>query len=87
MLLDLAVQGHLVLSQQEIYQLRPDARSRMNAVLMGTVFLGGALASAVSGWLHAAQGWPGVTLFGAALPAVGLLLWLDAQRRRARALG
>ncbi len=42
-LLDLAVQGHQVLSQREIYALRADARARINTVYMSTVFVGGAI--------------------------------------------
>jgi predicted MFS family arabinose efflux permease len=74
-LLDLAVQGHQVFSQQEIYGLRADARARINTVFMTTIFVGGALASAASGALYDASGWTGVTLLSAALPAVGLVIW------------
>jgi predicted MFS family arabinose efflux permease len=74
-LLDVAVQGHQVLSQREIYQLRADARARINTVYMGTVFIGGAICSAVTGVLHDHGGWTAVTLFGAALPVVALAIW------------
>ncbi|MCW2599677.1 MAG: major facilitator superfamily 1 [Frankiales bacterium] len=77
-LLDLAVQVHIVLSQQEIYQLRPDARARVNTVFMGTVFLGGAAASAVSGLLYDNDKWAGPTLFGACLAVAGFFLWLGS---------
>ena len=50
-LLDLAVQCHQVMSQQEIYALRGEARARINTVYMTTVFVGGAIASAVAGRL------------------------------------
>jgi predicted MFS family arabinose efflux permease len=80
-LLDLAAQGHQVLSQQEIYQLRPDARARINTVFMGSVFLGGAVASAVSGQLYDHYKWAGPTLFGAILPVVGFVLWLGSTLR------
>jgi predicted MFS family arabinose efflux permease len=74
-LLDFAVQGHQVLSQRDIYALRPDARARVNSVYMTTVFLGGAAASAATGAVHSAWGWTGVTTMGAALTLVALLLW------------
>ena len=74
-LLDLAVQGHQVLSQQEIYQLRPDARARINTVFMTTLFVTGAVASGVSGALHERFGWTGVSVFIALLPATGLVIW------------
>jgi predicted MFS family arabinose efflux permease len=83
-LLDLAVQGHQVLSQQEIYGLRADARARINTVFMTTIFVGGALASAGSGLLYDAAGWTGVTLLGAALPAVGLVIWAFSTLRARR---
>ncbi|MDT5180911.1 MAG: hypothetical protein QOJ95_5109, partial [Mycobacterium sp.] len=51
-LLDVAMTAHQVLSQREIYQLRPDARARINTVYMGSVFAGGALGSALAGLLH-----------------------------------
>ncbi|MGX7680120.1 MFS transporter [Jatrophihabitans sp. DSM 45814] len=81
-LLDLAVQSHQVLSQREIYQLRPDARARINTVFMGTVFFGGAIASAISGLLYQRFGWDGAALFGACLALLGFLRWMAADVRR-----
>jgi predicted MFS family arabinose efflux permease len=83
-LLDLAVQGHQVFSQQEIYQLRPDARARVNSVFMGTIFIAGAIASAVSGALYQSSGWTAVTVFGGVLPLVGLLVWVVSMVRAHR---
>jgi predicted MFS family arabinose efflux permease len=74
-LLDLAVQGHQVLSQREIYALRADARARINTVYMSTVFIGGAICSAVSGLLYERSGWIAVSIFGAALPSIALGIW------------
>lgn len=84
-LLDLAVQSHQVFSQREIYGLRTDARARVNTVFMTSVFLGGALATAVSGVVHDSYGWTGVTLLGGALPLVGLAVWSVATVRQLRA--
>ncbi|QMU80460.1 MFS transporter [Streptacidiphilus sp. PB12-B1b] len=86
-LLDLAVQSHQVFSQREIYGLRADARARVNTVFMTSVFLGGSLATAASGAVHDSYGWSGVTLFGAALPVVGLAVWTVSALRRGRAGG
>jgi predicted MFS family arabinose efflux permease len=86
-LLDLAVQGHQVLSQQEIYSLRADARARINTVFMGTIFTTGAMASAVTGALYEAHGWTAAMCFAAALPAIGFGVWTVAtvrSRRRVR---
>jgi len=75
-LLDLAVQSHQVMSQQVIYALRPTARARINTVYMSTVFIGGAISSAVTGAVHDAYGWTGVMTFAAVLPALALVLWV-----------
>jgi predicted MFS family arabinose efflux permease len=80
-LLDLATQGHQVLSQRDIYALREDARARLNTVYMTSAFIGGSIASAVSGWLYESHGWAGVTIFGAALPlAAGCIYLWDLYR-------
>jgi predicted MFS family arabinose efflux permease len=81
-LLDLAVQGHQVLSQRDIYSIRPDARARINSVYMTSVFVGGAVASAVTGVVHGAWGWTGVTILGAILACVAAAIWpLDRSTR------
>ncbi|HEX3650024.1 MAG TPA: MFS transporter [Pseudonocardiaceae bacterium] len=74
-LLDVAVQSHQAFSQREIYSLHGNARARINTVFMTTVFVGGAAATAVSGWLHDAFGWFGVSLFGAVLIAIAGIVW------------
>jgi predicted MFS family arabinose efflux permease len=80
-LLDLATQGNQVISQRDIYGLREDARARLNTVYMTVSFIGGSIASAVSGWLYQSHGWTAVTVFGAALPlAAGCIyLWEFAR--------
>jgi predicted MFS family arabinose efflux permease len=74
-LLDVAMTAHQVLSQREIYQLRPDARARVNTVYMGSVFAGGALGSALAGVLHSHSGWNGITTAGIILTALSFVLW------------
>jgi predicted MFS family arabinose efflux permease len=81
-LLDFGVQTHQVLSQRDIYALRPDARARVNSVYMTSVFLGGAASAAATGAVLAAWGWSGVTVMAAALIGVGLVIWI-AERRTA----
>jgi predicted MFS family arabinose efflux permease len=80
-LLDLAVQGHQVLAQRDIYGLHDDARSRVNAVFMTTMFVGGAVSSVLTGWIHGSWGWSGVTVFAAALQVLALAVWALGGRR------
>jgi predicted MFS family arabinose efflux permease len=84
LVLDVGVQGLHITNQSEIYRLRPDARSRINAAYMTAYFAGGAVASAASATVYGAAGWTGVSLLGAAFAAAACLVWVaqSALRRR-----
>ncbi len=84
--LDLSVQLALVANQQRVFALQPEARSRLNTVLVGTMFLGGALGSGAgaAAWYHG--GWRAVVALGLAFGAGALLLQLGG-RRQARPAG
>jgi predicted MFS family arabinose efflux permease len=87
-LLDLAVQSNQVFSQRVIYELRADARARVNTIYMTTVFLGGAVATAISGIVYSTDGWTGVTMLGAGLAFAALVIWaVAALRQRPRSAG
>jgi predicted MFS family arabinose efflux permease len=83
--LDLAVQSHLVLSQRDIYSLHSDARARVNAIFMTTVFLGGAIASAGTAIVQQHWGWAGTTVFAAVLTVIGIGMWMYERIGTARA--
>ncbi|MEI9996758.1 MAG: MFS transporter [Rhizomicrobium sp.] len=78
--LDFAVSANLVFGQRAIYALAPDQRSRVNSLFMTTFFVGGAIASALSGWMYFRFGWPGIVALGGALPLFGLL-YLSTERQ------
>jgi predicted MFS family arabinose efflux permease len=84
-LLDLAAQGLHITNQSEIYRLRPDARSRINAAYMTSYFAGGAAGSAGSAAAYAAWGWAGVSALGAAFGAAAVVLWAGQRLRQGRA--
>jgi predicted MFS family arabinose efflux permease len=84
-LLDLAVQSHQVFGQREIYELRGDARARVNTIYMTSIFLGGTVATAISGAIYDSAGWTGVTRLGAGLAFISLCIWAVSALRRRRA--
>lgn len=73
-LFDLGVQGSLIAHQTIVYGIDPAARSRLNAVLMTTLFVGMALGSALGSLLLARQGWWGVMALAAAAAIAALLV-------------
>jgi predicted MFS family arabinose efflux permease len=78
--LDLGVQGVHISNQSAIYTLRPDARSRITTAYMLAFFAGAAVMSAAASGLYATEGWTGVCVLGAAVAALGLVIWLVTER-------
>ncbi len=82
-LLDLAVQAVHVTNQSLIFNVRPDARSRLTAGYMIFYSIGSATGSIASTSIYAYAGWNGVCLLGAAVSALTLLFWALTHRQRA----
>jgi predicted MFS family arabinose efflux permease len=82
LLLDIAMQACLVANQHVVFALRAQARARLNTVLMGSMFLGGAFGSAVATGAWQAGQWPAVVGFGAALSIAAGAIQLHAVARR-----
>jgi predicted MFS family arabinose efflux permease len=80
LLMDACVQGSHVINQSVIYDLLPEARSRLTTVYMTTMFAGGALGSALGAQAYEHWGWAGATLVAVTFPALGLLCWLASYR-------
>jgi len=81
--LDFCVQMNMVLGQRAIYALDANSRSRLNALYMTSIFIGGAFGSAIASSVYEHGGWLGVMLVGSAFPLVALLRFLSASRQTA----
>jgi predicted MFS family arabinose efflux permease len=80
LLLDFAVQMNLVLGQREIYQLDPNSRNRLNSIYMTSVFVGGAVGSAIASTLYKHGGWTWVAAVGMLFPLLALSRFLFAGK-------
>ena len=80
LVMDACVQGAHVTNQSVIYDLLPEARSRLTTVYITTMFAGGALGTLAGAQAYGHWGWTGATLAAAAFPVAGLLCWLAARR-------
>ncbi|MBB1625340.1 MFS transporter [Achromobacter sp. UMC71] len=81
---DLGIQVALIAHQSIVYGIDPAARSRLNAVLMVSVFIGMAAGGALGSLALATWGWMGVTLVATAAAAGALLLRVLPGRLRLR---
>ncbi|MFH9084097.1 hypothetical protein [Streptomyces sp. NPDC017673] len=80
--LDVAVQGTVVLGQARLFALPGSARSRLNTALVVCNFLGGAIGSALTGPLWALGGWTAIMAVALGITLVGLLVWTLTRRGR-----
>ena len=81
-LIDFGVQGNMVLSQREIYQLDESIRGRLTSAYMTTFFLGGAAGSALTSPILETYGWTGICLFGGLVPLAAFAYFAVAEPRR-----
>ncbi|MET7895774.1 MFS transporter [Streptomyces mirabilis] len=79
-LLDIAVQGVNILNQTRLFAVVPQARSRLNTAFVTCNFIGGAVGSAAASVLWSAGGWTAISLTGAGLGCVALLVWALGRR-------
>jgi predicted MFS family arabinose efflux permease len=86
--LDMGVAANLVLGQRAIFTLGAEVRSRLNGVYFALFFAGGALGSALGGWMFAMHGWHAALATGMAFNGIALAYWLTeyaghtAQQRK-----
>jgi predicted MFS family arabinose efflux permease len=83
-LLDFAMQSALVSNQHIVFALRPAARSRLNTILMGAMFLGGAGGSAAATAAWNVGGWVAVCITGMTFGVGAVALQFMGPRRLER---
>jgi predicted MFS family arabinose efflux permease len=81
LLLDYGLQSVHVSSQGLIYRVRPEAQSRLTAAYMLLYSAGSAVGAIAATAVHAACGWAGVSVLGAAVTATALLFWATTRGR------
>lgn len=74
--LNLAVQMSLVLGQREVYSLDTTSSGRLNALYMTSIFIGGAVGSAIAGFALHHGGWLLVSVMGSLFPLIALTFYL-----------
>ena len=72
--LDLAAQLLHVSNMSAVMRINPDMRNRLNSGYMTVYFMGGALGSLTAAAVYQYAGWQGITLTGALVALVGLVL-------------
>jgi predicted MFS family arabinose efflux permease len=82
-LLDIGVQICLVSNQHDVFSLGEATRARMNTILMGIMFIGGAAGSGIAGSLWETGGWLAVCIAGMMFAvAAAMVSALTARRRK-----
>ncbi|HEY4390881.1 MAG TPA: MFS transporter [Paenibacillus sp.] len=80
-LLDAGVSVNLVLGQRALFTLGPEIRSRLNGLFMAIFFLGGAIGSAIGGWIYATGGWGATLWIGMSFPIAAILYFATEKKR------
>lgn len=83
--LDFCVQMNMVLGQRAVYALDAKSRSRLNALYMTSIFIGGAFGSSIASALYSHGGWLWIMIVGSALPLLALLRFVCATQKTALA--
>lgn len=79
-LVTLAIQAVTILNQTRLFEVDPQARSRLNTAFVTNNFIGGALGSTLATVLWSAGGWTAVSLTGSGLALIGLAIWALGRR-------
>ena len=75
-LLDFCVQANMVFGQRSLFMMAPAIRSRLSGIYVATIFMGGAVGSAIASPLYESFGWNGILAAGLAFPLAAFLFYL-----------
>ncbi|NBF01400.1 MFS transporter [Pseudomonas sp. Fl5BN2] len=82
--LDFCVQMNMVLGQRAVYTLDAHSRSRLNALYMTSIFIGGAFGSSIASAVYEHGGWLWIVIVGSAFPLLALARFLCAPTEARR---
>ncbi|MFZ6646946.1 MFS transporter [Undibacterium sp. TJN25] len=84
-MLDFCAQMNLVVGQRTVYALDATSRSRLNGLYMTSIFIGGAIGSALASILYDKGGWTWIAIAGSIFPllALGRFMLDDAADKAA----
>lgn len=77
LLLDIGVAGNVVLGQKALFSLEPEIRGRLNSLYVASFFMGGAVGSAMAGYLFVHWGWSYITDLGVVVSIVTFIYFLS----------
>lgn len=77
LLLDIGVASNLVLGQRALFSLAPEVRGRLNSLYVVSFFLGGAIGSAMAGYLFSHWGWRYIIDLGMVVSMVAFIYFLS----------
>jgi predicted MFS family arabinose efflux permease len=80
LLLDVAIQAHNITVQSRMFQIDPQARSRLNTAFVTNNFVWGAVGSGLATFLWGAGGWTTVMIAAAILSGFALTVWIVGRR-------
>ncbi|HEX4364927.1 MAG TPA: MFS transporter [Solirubrobacteraceae bacterium] len=83
-LLDIGIQGSQISNQSRIYELAPEARSRLTTAYMVALFFGGVVGSILAANVYDAAGWHTTCALGASLALTALAIWATTESRLRR---
>lgn len=83
-LLDSGMNMANVFIQQSVLMMRPEARSRLNALCVSISFMGGALGSFMGPWVYEHYGWYTTSVIGSVLCTVAIFIFIKLKSKQYR---